>query len=315
MGALEAYNRQVSQATVPSAEEQLELLRRWHCCKGEAQRDVTEELLLRNQRLVLKQAFRFLRRGERAGLTILDLIQEGSIGLMIAIEKYEEGHNTVLSTYATLWIRQAMRRAIADSGALAAYRIPVHVHETISVVETAKGLWAKENGGEPTPLQVFETVQRMGQERKWKKTYSLRQVGRALKLLNRSVYSLDQPVSEENDSTHYNFVPVRQAGADSVAEAKQQLSPIEEVYNRVEEATNKLPPRTCEVISLRLGLFGKPELTLEEIGQRYELTRERIRQIEERGLEAVSTEVGFTADEIRELLRMRSHLLEYLTAA
>jgi len=252
LDSLRLYLRSIGRVELLTAEQEIELAQRIERGDMVAKRHMVEA----NLRLVVSIAKGYLGRG----LTFLDLIQEGSLGLIRAVEKFDYRRGYKFSTYATWWIRQAVTRAIADKART--IRIPVHMVEKLNRVAHVERQLVQRLGREPEPEEIAAELR-----------CSVRDVRDILRVAQLPV-SLEKPIGEEDESELGDFV------ADETAESPFESATESLQRQDVQRALNALPERERQVIELRFGLRGHEPLTLEEVGRAFGVTRERIRQIE-----------------------------------
>jgi RNA polymerase primary sigma factor len=250
------YLREIGQVPLLTSEEEIELAKLIEKKDVEAKRRLTEA----NLRLVVSIAKRYMGRG----LLFLDLIQEGNLGLIRAVEKFDYRLGYKFSTYATWWIRQAVTRAIADQART--IRVPVHAVETINKLNRVQRELLQKSGREPT---VQEIAAEMGVTPK-----KVRDIQKA----NQEPVSLETPVGDEDESELGDFI--EDADADQPLEVVFREIRREELFR----VLDSLPARDRKVLELRFGLKGERPRTLEEVGERFGVTRERIRQVEAKTL-------------------------------
>ena len=250
------YLREIGKIELLSFEEELELAKRIL----EGDESAKQKLAESNLRLVVSIAKKYVGRG----LLFLDLIQEGNMGLIKAVEKFDYTKGYKFSTYATWWIRQAITRAIADQART--IRIPVHMVETINRLIRTSRLLLQRLGREPSPEEIAQEMD-----------LSVEKVMEIQKIAQDPV-SLETPIGEEDDSHLGDFIQ------DEDSPAPQDSASFTLMKEQLEEVMNTLTPREAKVLKLRFGLEDGRARTLEEVGKEFEVTRERIRQIEAKAL-------------------------------
>ncbi len=255
------YLKEIGKVPLLSAEREKELAEIMANSEDEAEKaKAKNELVEANLRLVVSIAKRYVGKG----MFFLDLIQEGNLGLMKAVDKFDYGKGFKFSTYATWWIRQAITRAIADQART--IRIPVHMVETIHKVTRYSRQMLQELGREATADEIGD---KMGM--------SAEKVREIMKIAQDPV-SLETPIGEEEDSHLGDFIPDEEAPDPSEVASATILREV------IERELNTLTPREAHVIKLRFGLYDGRSKTLEEVGKEFNITRERIRQIEAKAL-------------------------------
>lgn len=255
------YLKEIGRVPLLSAERERELAEiMTHSNDEQEKKAAKDELVEANLRLVVSIAKRYVGKG----MFFLDLIQEGNLGLMKAVEKFDYSKGYKFSTYATWWIRQAITRAIADQART--IRIPVHMVETIHKVSRYSRQMLQELGREATADEIGE---KMGM--------SADKVREIMKIAQDPV-SLETPIGEEEDSHLGDFIPDEDTPAPSDAASATILREV------IEKELHTLTPREEHVIKLRFGLYDGRTRTLEEVGKEFDITRERIRQIEAKAL-------------------------------
>ena len=253
------YLKEIGKVPLLTADEEIELAKRME----EGDEDAKRKLAEANLRLVVSIAKRYVGRG----MLFLDLIQEGNLGLIKAVEKFDYRKGYKFSTYATWWIRQAITRAIADQART--IRIPVHMVETINKLIRVSRQLLQEYGREPQPEEI---AREMG--------ISEEKVREIIKIAQEPV-SLETPIGEEEDSHLGDFIPDDEAPAPAEAAAFTLLR------EQLMSVLSTLTPREEKVLRLRFGLDDGRARTLEEVGKEFKVTRERIRQIEAKALRKI----------------------------
>ena len=250
------YLKEIGNVPLLTSEQEVELARRVEAGDEEAKKALTEA----NLRLVVSIAKKYVGRG----MPFLDLIQEGNMGLMKAVDKFDYTKGYKFSTYATWWIRQAITRGIADTGRT--IRVPVHMVETINKTLRMTRQLLQELGREPTPEEVAERL-----------SVPVSRVREVLKI-SRDPVSLDTPIGEEDDSHLGDFIE------DDTALSPADSATFSMLREELANALESLTERERQVVKLRFGLEDGRARTLEEVGREFNVTRERIRQIEAKAL-------------------------------
>jgi RNA polymerase primary sigma factor len=261
LDSLRLYLRSIGRVPLLSAEEEVSLAKRIERGDVAAKQHMVEA----NLRLVVSIAKGYVGRG----LTLLDLIQEGSLGLIRAVEKFDYRRGYKFSTYATWWIRQAVTRSLADKGRT--IRIPVHMVERLNKLIHAERRMIQQLGREPTPAELAAELE-----------CTVREVRDIMRITQQPI-SLEKPVGEEDDSALADFVE------DVSAESPFEIASEALRRENVMRVLSCLPRREREVIEMRYGILGGRPRTLEEVGRAFNITRERVRQIENRTLKKLQT--------------------------
>jgi RNA polymerase primary sigma factor len=263
--SIQMYLREIGKVPLLSTEEEVSLAKRKEKGDIEAQKRLVEA----NLRLVVSIAKKFTGRS----LSLLDLIQEGNIGLFRAVEKFDYRKGYKFSTYATWWIRQAITRALADQSRT--IRIPVHMVETISKFQQISRQLIQDLGREPMPEEI---AAEMGEP--------VEKILHIIKI-NQDTVSLETSVGEDDeDSTLGDFIE------DTKALTPDRAASMQLLRDHVQEIVKDLPPREQKILEMRFGLLDGVSHTLEEVGQEFGVTRERIRQIEAKALEKIESHGG-----------------------
>ena len=261
LDSLRLYLRSIGRVPLLNGEEEVLLAKRIERGDMAAKQHMVEA----NLRLVVSIAKGYVGRG----LTFLDLIQEGSLGLIRAVEKFDYRRGYKFSTYATWWIRQAVTRAIADKGRT--IRIPVHMVERLNKLVHAERALFQRLGREPTATEIADELE-----------WPVREVRDVMHLAQQPV-SLEKPVGEEDDSALADFIE------DVSAESPFEIASEALRRENITRVLASLPRREREVIELRYGIVGGRARTLEEVGRAFNITRERVRQIESRTLKKLQS--------------------------
>jgi len=261
LDSLRLYLRSIGRVPLLNAAEEVSLAKRIERGDMSAKQHMVEA----NLRLVVSIAKGYVGRG----LTFLDLIQEGSLGLIRAVEKFDHRRGYKFSTYATWWIRQAVSRALADKART--IRIPVHMVERLNKLISAERMLIQQLGREPTAEEIAKELE-----------CEVREVRDVLRLAQQPV-SLEKPMGEEDDSALADFVE------DVSAESPFEIASEALRRENIGRVLASLPRREREVLELRYGIVGGRARTLEEVGRAFNITRERVRQIENRTLKKLQT--------------------------
>jgi RNA polymerase primary sigma factor len=260
--SIQDYLREIGEYSLLTLKEERDLARRIE--KGD--KEASKILIQSNLRLVVSIAKKYI--GRTPHLTLLDLIQEGNLGLFKGVEKYDWRKGFRFSTYATWWIRQSITRAIADQARTV--RLPVHIVERLSRYNQVKRRLLQELGREPLPEEIATEM-----HEDFQKVKNLEQV-------SQGTISLEQPVGEEEkEGTLEEFIE------DKKAPAATELTGLSILREQIKDILQDLTPRERKILNMRFGLEGEIPHTLEEVGQEFGVTRERVRQIQQRAIEKI----------------------------
>jgi len=258
--SIQMYLREIGKVPLLSGEEEMALARR----KEKGDKEAEKKIIEANLRLVVSIAKKFVGKS----MSLLDLIQEGNIGLFKAVEKFDPKKGYKFSTYATWWIRQAITRALADQSRT--IRIPVHMVETINKFQQVQRRLIQDLGREPLPEEI---AAEMGED--------IEKVRHIINISQETI-SLETSVGEdEEDSTLEDFIE------DVKNMTPDRIAALQLLRDYVKEVINELSPREQKILEMRFGLTDGVAHTLEEVGQEFDVTRERIRQIEAKALEKI----------------------------
>ena len=250
------YLKEIGKVPLLSPDEEIELAKKIELGDEEAKKKLAES----NLRLVVSIAKRYAGRG----MQLLDLIQEGNLGLIKAVEKFDYRKGYKFSTYATWWIRQAITRSIADQART--IRIPVHMIETINKMNRITRQVLQETGQEPDPSELAEKMQ-IPEDK----------IRRILKIAKEPI-SMETPIGDDEDSHLGDFLE------DTETEAPAEAAQNENLEEAIKQVLDSLTPREAKVLRMRFGIEMSSDHTLEEVGKQFDVTRERIRQIEAKAL-------------------------------
>jgi len=254
------YLKEIGRVTLLSAEDEIKLAEQMYSSDPKVAMAARKRLAEANLRLVVSIAKRYVGRG----MSFLDLIQEGNLGLIKAVEKFDHTKGFKFSTYATWWIRQAITRAIADQART--IRIPVHMVETITKVKKVSSQLLHKNGHDPSPDEIAAELD-----------MTVEKVREIMRIAQDPV-SLETPIGEEEDSHLGDFIP------DEDAPAPAEAASLVLLKEQINQVLATLTDREEKVLRLRFGLEDGRSRTLEEVGKQFNVTRERIRQIEAKAL-------------------------------
>lgn len=308
---LERYLRELRYYQVMKHEETLQCLAAW---KNHGDREAYARMMYCNHRMVLSVAVRLVG----LGLPLLDMLQEGFLGLMTAIDKFKPELGYQFITYAMWWIRQAITRAIMDYGEKKPYRIPVHIAEKTQYIHRAIERFFEKHGWWPNDQETYDWVQSMvgtEEETKNARTITLDEVVACRRLIARGHYSLDYVYDNKGQKTDlHDIVSDVQVDVETMAEAQAMLVEYEAALTRIESEVDAFDPRSAMVVRLRFGLGEFDAMTLEQTAERYELTRERIRQIEAAALKQLASTLGVSGEDLEKIVAVVDELRKIVSA-
>lgn len=282
--------------TLDDREEQVQLFTRMHAASSEVEkRRIRDTILLRSMKLVVYIAKKY----PNCGVSFSDLLQAGFIGLMRATEKYECERGFKFATYAVWWVRQGITRAIRNTSQLRPMRFPVHLQDTLFTIGKAMEDYYKACGVLPDPMQICTRIR--GSGGKMNEQITLRQVASCMRYIIQQYWLLNRRLQGdegEGGDTYGDVLGDPSADPETIVEASRLLRENLLALDRIEAVFGRLGRRTQAIMYLRFGLGECEQLTLEEIGHRFKITRERVRQIELQAIHVASKELGLTYDDI-----------------
>lgn len=294
---------------ITSKEDFNRLYDQWKLGKGAQSKRAFEMLFYGNVRLVLW----VIRQHGFFGLPRVDMISVGMIGVKTALERFDPDLGYRFSTYAQWWIRQAIHREIQDTGTNRIGRLPVHVQDVLSLMRGVELRYANQHGRVPNNYELYLELQARGTKQAGE--ISLTKIARYRKMNGQWKVSLQQSLpGTDGEVTLEDVTPDLRVDPDAVIEARRMLDTYLGVVARIEDRIATWPPREADIARSRLGLNGNDVATLEELGLRYDLTRERIRQIETDAYRRLTRVTGLTIEQLRRLASVIDELAKIVAS-